>query len=572
VRRWLNALHHAIREVDSKHPVTAEFYQVPVSGIDLLEGVGELELANFGYFNPPGDDFFHFPQTCKFLDQSLRGKGINIGEFGVKTHPAWKDISGYIAARSEQYEQAYFLAITHYAFALGASKVQNWSWKYPSDLPFEWGINYSNNLVPRDVQAFYRNAGLLFRQLRPRYESSDVVYLLAGDNRKGGLGSSVVEGQMNGIRLLIDEHVRFSTLADDFLEAMPKNVKTIFYPLSYCPSDKIVAWLMEFVEHGGNLYLSGDISYDPIRQRTRTERLKELCGLEFVAQRYAGINYQNAALHTMPQGRDWPCYIAAPGIVTQLAGATLLMAGEDGTPIVTAFNKGKGKVIFNADPVELHGNSRYHAYGHGVYRAVLHDFQLSGASVLPDSASVHCFHVPSQDDREIIVLVNYNESGEDQGVTVLTCVGDVKLAMKPLFPSVVVSIPGRGIQAVESSGDVVADGRLLVESDLHFMAISFDRTSLSDSSRILLLPMGEGTIHITREKRGRQPVVLTGEIREGRWKQYESLRPDETNGRITIKINAAHALSMLILCEADEQEEEIRQMERWVNTPWLNTD
>ncbi|MEO6923142.1 MAG: hypothetical protein ABI142_04900, partial [Bryocella sp.] len=190
VRRWLNAMHDSIREVDQKHPVTAEFYQKPVSGIDLLMALDKPELANFGYFNSKDEDFYRFPQTCKFLDQSMRGKGINVGEFGVKTHPAWKDTGYYIEARTEAYAQAYFLAIAHYGFALGASKIQNWCWKYPADLPFEWGINYQNDLVARDVRAFYRNTGLLFRHLRPRYESSDVLVLLAGENRMGGHGAA----------------------------------------------------------------------------------------------------------------------------------------------------------------------------------------------------------------------------------------------------------------------------------------------------------------------------------------------------------------------------------------------
>ncbi|HUD14726.1 MAG TPA: twin-arginine translocation signal domain-containing protein [Terracidiphilus sp.] len=572
VRRWLNALHDSIREVDTKHPVTAEFYQVPVSGIDLLDGIGKLELANFGYFNPPGDDFFHFPQTCKFLDQSLRGKGINVGEFGVKTHPAWKDASDYIAARSEAYEHAYFLSITHYAFALGVSKIQNWSWKYPSDLPFEWGINYSNDLVPRDVLAYYRNAGLMFRHLRPKYESSDVVYLLAGDNRKGGLGSSVVEGQMNGIRLLIDQRLRFGTLADDFIDAMPRNVKTIFYPLSYCPSDAIVGWLTEYVEQGGQLYLSGDISYDPLRQRTRTERLKDLCGLEFVAQRYTGIDYKNAALQTLPRDSKWPTYAAAPGIVTRPAGATVLMAAEDGTPIVTVFNKGTGRVIFNVDPVELHASSRYHAYGHDVYRAVLDEFQLSGIALEPNRANVHAFCVPSQDDRDIRVLVNYNESGENQAITVPTGAGEVKLSVKSLFPAIVVSAPGKGVQAIESSGDVFVEGQMLIGADLHFMAVSFDRQSLLASTRLLLLPMGEGTMRIENAKRWRKPIVLTGEMKESRWKQYASARQDNVDGRLTVNIDSARSLSMMILCEIDEQDEAIRKIEKWVSSPWALAD
>ena len=123
---------------------------------------------------------------CKFLDQRVRGKGLNVGEFGVKTHPAWQDSGDYIAARSEAYEKAYFLGIAHYGLALGASKIQNWCWKYPSDLPFEWGINYPNELIARDVRAVYRNTGLFFRKLRPRYEPSDVLLLIPGENRKGG--------------------------------------------------------------------------------------------------------------------------------------------------------------------------------------------------------------------------------------------------------------------------------------------------------------------------------------------------------------------------------------------------
>jgi len=269
VRRWLNALHDSIREVDEQHPVTAEFYQEPVSGIDLLTALGKLELANFGYFHEKDSDYYRFPQVCRFLDQSMRGKGINIGEFGVKTHPAWKDTGYYIEARTENYEHQYFLSLTHYGFALGASKMQNWCWKYPADLPFEWGINYPNELVPRDVRAYYRNSGLLFRSLHPKYEAPETVMLLASDNRMGGQGMRVVEGQLNAIRLLLDANVRFGTLTDEFLAELPAGVKTILYPLAYCPSDAIVEQLKSFVEHGGQLYVSGDISYDSLRQERR---------------------------------------------------------------------------------------------------------------------------------------------------------------------------------------------------------------------------------------------------------------------------------------------------------------
>lgn len=570
VRRWLNALHDSIREADKTHPVTAEFYQMPVSGIDLLLALDKLDLANFGYFNTKDEDFYRFPQTCKFLDQSMRGKGINVGEFGVKTHPAWDDTGYYIESRSEKYEQAYFLAIAHYAFALGASKIQNWCWKYPADLPFEWGINYQHDLVPRDVRAFYRNSGLLFRHLQPRYEPSDVVLLLAGENRMGGQGSRVVEGQLNSIRLLLDHRVRFATLADDYLESLPANVKTIFYPLPYCPSDAIVERLTKFVDRGGQLYLSGDISYDPLRQRTRTHRLKDLCGLEFVAERFPNIQYQHGALQTAPKDALWPNYMAAPGIVTRTAGANILLQATDGTHVVTEFRRGSGLVIFSSDPVELHGDPRYQNYSKAFYHALLSRLQLSGEAMEPVDAPVHCFRVPSQDDRQIVVLVNHDADRLVRDITVSSSGTPVRMTLQPRMSGIVVSAPGKGIQAVESSGDAFAGEQLLIATNLHVMAISFNEESLLEGRGLLLLPMGEGEIRIPKALRWRKPVVLAGEIAGSRWHQIERLLPVVTAGELVLPITADRALSILIVCESGEENAVVRQMEVWVNAPWTS--
>jgi hypothetical protein len=214
VQRWLNGLSEAIRQVDGQHPITAEFYQESDSGIDLVSASRELTFANFGYFGDNRSDRRRFAAVLKFLDLRLQGKGAHVGEFGVKTHPGWNSATGYIEARSEAYEQNYFLELTHTAFGQGAAKVQNWSWKYPADLPFEWGMHYPCDGVPRDVLAYYRNAGLLFRYFRPRYQEPAVVVLLPDEARKGGLGWQVHEGLIQSLRLLIDARVEFGTLDD----------------------------------------------------------------------------------------------------------------------------------------------------------------------------------------------------------------------------------------------------------------------------------------------------------------------------------------------------------------------
>jgi hypothetical protein len=568
VRRWLNTLYDSIRKVDQRHPVTAEFYQTPLSGIDLLNTLGQLELANFGYFNATNEDYYRFPQVCKFFDQRLRGKGLKIGEFGVKTQLAWLDTSEYIAARSEAYEHAYFLGIAHYGFALSASKIQNWYWKYPSDLPFEWGINYPNQLIARDVRAIYRNTGLFLRGLRPRYEPSDVLLLIPGENRKGGQGLHILAGISNGIRLLIDQRVSFSTLADEFVDELAANVKTILYPLSYCPNEKVVGRLKEFVEQGGQLYLSGDISYDGLRQRTQTQRLKDLCGVEFVAERYANIDYQNGALPVVGKAEGWPGYTAAPGIETRLAGARSLVESQDGMPVVTEFQLGKGRVIFSADPIELHGDPRYQSYAHAFYGALCDRHDLHGEKLKPAQAPVHCFRVPSQDGREIIVLVNHSETESACDLVIPFSVGEVTLSLQARLSGAVVAGKANGVHAVESSADVRVNHELPIGSDLHFMAISMNEQPLDKSRALLLLPMGEGALRIPDPGRWQRPLVLIGEVAGAQWKKYESFHPQQDGNMLKLPIPAIRSLSMMILCEAGDQASAVRQMEAWVDRPW----
>jgi hypothetical protein len=565
VRRWLNAMHDSIREVDTVHPVTAEFYQSPVSGIDLLTALGKLELANFGYFNEKGEDYYRFPQTCRFLDQSMRGKGINVGEFGVKTHPAWDATGYYIEARAEAEEQSYFLALAHYGFALGASKVQNWCWKYPADLPFEWGINYPNEMVPRDVRAFYRNSGILLRSLRPRYEASETVVLLASDNRMGGQGHRIVEGQLNAIRLLMDENVRFGTLTDEFLDVLPGTVKTIFYPLPYCPSDAIVEQLENFVRKGGKLYVSGDISYDSLRKRTRTDRLCELCGAKFVSERYPNIEYEKSFVVTKPNG-PWPLYDASPSMVMRAESARVLLADTDGNPVIVENRYGEGTVVFSADPIELHGDPRYQPYAHAFYHALINALNVSAVKLQAEPGQIHYFQVPSQDAREIHMLVNHGASTQEMKVS--TGSGEVSLSLASRLPGIVVAQSGMGVVAVESSGDVVLEDQSLLSTNLHIMAISLDQKAIASSARILLLPMGTGTFTLHTVHAFVEPVLLLGEIVHGRWTKYGDVPLSSSASGVSVEVNADISLSMLVLCDEADRLESEKTMEMWMNTPW----
>ena len=384
----------------------------------------------------------------------------------------------------------------------------------------------------------------------------------------GGQGSRVIEGQLNAIRLLMDERIHFASLSDQYMDAISKGVTTILHALPYCPSDDIVERLSKFVDEGGQLYISGDLSYDAARQRTRTDRLKNLCGVAFVSERFPNIAYQKGAEETAPDNSGWPRYMAAPGIVTRLAGAQLLLAGTDGTPIVTEFKRGKGRVIFSSDPIELHGDPRYQKYAHVFYRQLASAFNLKGDKITPADAPVHSFRVPSQDSRQIVVLVNYDRRKTIQDFVVPVADRNVKLTLRPWMTGALVGDSQTGIQAVESSADVFENDELLIGSNLHFMAISFAQESLRTTQRMLILPMGEGMIRLPHVSKWHRPIVLAGCATAGRWKQDEQFVPTETNGVLALPINASRSLSMLILCEAGTEADAIHQMETWVNAPW----
>ncbi|MEO6911530.1 MAG: hypothetical protein ABI158_11485, partial [Edaphobacter sp.] len=170
--------------------------------------------------------------------------------------------------------------------------------------------------------------------------------------------------------------------------------------------------------------------------------------------------------------------MAAVGIATRPAGARVILQSEDGIPVVTEYKLGRGRVIFSADPIELRGDPRYQKYAGKFYGALLKTLQLEGEHLEPEDAPVHCFRIPSQDERQIVVLVNHDVENPVEGISVQAADGAVKVTLQPRMSGIVVSMPGKGVLAVESSGNAFDGQQLLLGTDLHMMAISFDTQSL----------------------------------------------------------------------------------------------
>ena len=238
-----------IREFDTAHPTSGEFYQLPHGGVDFPAGIDGLDLANFGFFEKPGADLAQFPALCLYHDQRARGKSIGPGEYGVKTHPAWGDGQdyGYHTARTREQALDLFLAIPHYALGLGASRIHNWCWKDDAHRVFPWGMVYPCDSVPKDTACVHRNLSLLFRHFAPVYEAPEVYVLTPDSHRLGGAKWKVIDGILTSFELRAGNACPKPRHAERAMAGNPEVSHGYFLPAAVLPDRR---GLREGVELG----------------------------------------------------------------------------------------------------------------------------------------------------------------------------------------------------------------------------------------------------------------------------------------------------------------------------------
>lgn len=557
IRRWSSALIGGIRQHDRAHPTTAEFYQLPHHGVDIPAGIDGLDLSNFGYFDRPQADLARFPAISKFNDQRARGKSFGPGEYGVKTHPAWGDGQDYFYHITRTREQAIelFLAVAHYSLGLGASRIQNWCWKDDAHRVFPWGLVYPCDAVPKDIAYVHRNQSLLFRHFAPVDREPSVYLLTADSHRFGGGKWQVIEGILTGLDLALGTHVENLGTLNEVGLRIPKPARVIFYPLPFCPSDEVYATLLEWVRRGGVLYLSGDISYDEFRQRTRVRRLAELCGVRFVAPHYANISL-NAT-----NAEDQPC------IQVESTGARVLRQTKNGAPLVVEHRVGRGRVVFNTDPVELHSVPARRAADLARYREVLQSAGVPPIGLEPNDPRLHLFRLPLRDGGLVYVLFNADASQPSRKVTLTDCRPPVTLTVARQRPALL-WFDGRGaLRAVETQGRCEAGGRLVVEDTTRGMLLSLDGKDLRQARAVLLMPLEPGTVRLQSGARWRSPTLETGEIQGGAWRTFEEASVAPTGGEVVVAVAADQVFSLLLLCEPADAPRWRRSLERAMTEP-----
>ena len=472
-RKWNERLVSAIKSVDPNHPVTSEYYQSPVGGIDLRLTVDGLDISNIGYFDEPRKDLRRFAAVFKLTDMRLYGKSLNIGEFGVKTHPAWErelGASGYHIRRSESKQWRLFLLLPQYAFGLVASKVQNWCWRDDDDRIFPWGLIYPCDNVPKPALKAYRAAALILRSLKPIWRKPEVLLIVPDSNRTLPDGAKVWHAALVAAQTLVSLRVDFAVasdlkLSDDSL----KSVKAVFLPgvIGDIPTETEVA-LRQFVERGGVIYRSGvggEVAMEwDIPDASEVD--------EALRGRYRQI-LEKAKVATIRTEPDLPT-IHAFRIPLQSGTAFVFVNASDETVTFTAF--------------------------------------------LPNASYA----------RRASQVTHYE-------LRITPHASRITMTLGAWQPGVVAFEEGRRIFLVEGSGQILVDGKLVAEGNGHFAA--FAENDLREAKQIWLLPTEATTVILRRAKNApKLKVAEVGEWRGGEWSVLTRALLSHHADVITVKV------------------------------------
>lgn len=557
-QRWASHNRNALLSADSSRLASVGFaqYYDAERVRDALIGSRELDFTDIHYYGP----LVGFPTQFKDIDMRVLGKPMVLGECGAKEHPTFveKDPWG-LGETPEQYCKR-FLYIVHHAFGLGGAALSSWHWRDPMEGIFPCGLVHSDR-VPRMAASVMRAMAFAFGMLRPRYETPQVLIIVPENHRLGGSRVAVTNALHRAEELLMSCNVDFGLISENQIERIPEGVRALVYPLPYCPPDETVSLLKQFVQKGGALYFSGDISYDEQRKLTREKRLLELAGVERIGEQYPNIARENGATVRLKPATAFKFAEgeAKPAIKVRTVDAEVLATDENGEPVIAIRRLGKGFVVFCADPIEI--SPEVQKWHRALYMEFLQRANVSRNRIEPDTPSLRCFSVPLEDGGRAFVLYNYGEEA------VKATIGNsITVELAANSPGLVV-IDGKGrLTTVEAQGVVARNSKHLMIINGHAIVQSLDGKDLVNSNQLLILPFpGRDSL----PPRGNTKATLKfsslagmrielGELQGGRWRCLERLKADKSG---FLRYDEEQSLNMIIASKPGEFAEAVKKLE-----------
>jgi len=558
-KRWVERHVKAVRGKDTDHPITSEYYQRPYGGLDLILTIDGQDASNIGYFDRPYEDVNKLPLTLRLIDLRMRGKSLGLGEYGVKTHPAWtidNGAGGYHPVRTEEEQKRLFMAVAHYGFGMGGCKVQNWCLRDASEWVFPWGVLYPNGYLPKDVAYWHRNLSLVLRHLRPVYQAPEVAVLLPDNLRLGSHAQVGVEVAHNAFRALLSLKTEFNVINEHHVDALGADTKVLLWPSPFCPDDAAYEKVLNWVGAGGRLLVTGDLSLNWDRKRTRQRRLEELCGVEFVREVYLPPNRDaqpGQGLRGLPE--DWQ---AKPCVAVRSAGATELVTTETGDPVVFTNQVGAGMVYYCTDPLELGAPDAVFEQLRALYCVA-----VRGSGPPEPWDGVHIARQPLRSGGQFVMAFNTEMPPGAKQVTLPAGDADVQVRLANRYPAFTATRGEQILVGVGCSGEATFDSAPLISGEAQVACLSLDGKALPLSEAVLLCPFSDGATRFHSRLPADEMVTVVGDIIDGRWVTYET-HP----GKTEINLTEDTMTCLIVICKAGQVERWADAVEEAMREPW----
>jgi len=569
----------SFRSAGATHPTTSEYYDRPTAqGADMRLGIDGQDMANTGLFwGPAGSD--DIAERLRWNDMRSTGKSIGVGEYGAKTHPAWRWTQGgwgIQEARTHRERQRLELATIAYAYGMGASRINSWQLRDLATIVFPWGSLYQHQLVPKNIAFTQRNMSLLLRRFPPQYTAAPLTLLLPDMMRAGNRGNLGYMAATNAIRALHEIHVDFNVLNDSDIAQLPAETKAVIYPCPFSIRQDVFERLSDFVRRGGILYLSGDFGYDAARRRTRAARLAELAGVESAAFRFPDARFstrQAVLIESADEGFAFPEYEGFPCQELRPAGAEVVARATDGKPVIVKNRVGRGRVLFSTDPIEIRTCDSDTESLRAVYSAFVQWAGLEPFAVTPDSPDFHVFRQPTTDGGEVWVLFDTRAGSRSTDVEVATSSGSLMLRVANGYPALA-AITGKGrVVALSGWETIRLDDKCFAEmksrdpADVRQLALcSLDGKDLGESSALMVLPFGQGRLTFAAGHFGEERSVEVGDFHEGHWRVLEQITSGPER-KIGLAIDGDRATGVILVCRRAQKERWRRHLEESLINP-----
>jgi hypothetical protein len=368
---------------------------------------------------------------------------------------------------------------------------------------------------------------LLFTPMRPKYVEPEVYLVLPDESRLGGGSERIVEGMARAANGLIDSRLRFGVINEWDLARLPKSARMLVLPAPFALSEPAYQKLMDYVSGGGVLYVSGDMSFDEDRKRTKTNRLEELAGVRFASERYPNVQFESGTREKIRYDSGIT-YMGYPSMRFEPTGSVSVIAKSANAPAAVLNRFGKGSVLFSSDPAEFGADNPIAA----IYLRAAREAGVQPERVSPDKLGIQVFRLPCE-DGEAVMVGNANDKAARVAVTVGGREYSVPVAANR---QAMLVTKGGKLVGLEAQGDVSRGGVTLFAANHHFFAVALDGRDLADSREIAMVGLRAGKYSIGRAGLSAE----CGEVRGGKWHALKTL-----SGSVTVPASLAGDVILL---------------------------